>query len=140
MINNNPIGLFDSGIGGTSIWNAIHQLMPNENTIYLADSKNAPYGVKSKEEIIALSKKNTELMLEWKKIILEILGKNNTISWTTLGSSILNNLYSTKNTLYSNYKIFNGLDNLYPIFWKNCVNEFIKKPYDNYKNLNYCTK
>lgn len=38
--------------------------MPNENTIYLADSKNAPYGEKSKEEIIALSKKNTELLLE----------------------------------------------------------------------------
>lgn len=64
MINTNPIGLFDSGIGGTSIWKAIHQLMPNENTIYLADSKNAPYGIKSKEEIIALSKKNTELLLE----------------------------------------------------------------------------
>ncbi|MEY3501875.1 MAG: hypothetical protein RL308_3548 [Bacteroidota bacterium] len=64
MNNNNPIGLFDSGIGGTSIWKAIHQLMPNENTIYLADSKNAPYGEKSKEEIIALSKKNTELLLE----------------------------------------------------------------------------
>jgi len=56
--------LFDSGIGGTSIWKAIHQLMPNENTIYLADSKNAPYGEKSKKEIIALSKKNTELLLE----------------------------------------------------------------------------
>jgi glutamate racemase len=56
--------LFESGIGGTSIWKAIHQLMPNENTIYLADSKNAPYGIKSKEEIIALSKKNTELLLE----------------------------------------------------------------------------
>lgn len=63
-INDNPIGLFDSGIGGTSIWKAIHTLMPNENTIYLADSKNAPYGKKSKEEIIALSKKNTELLLE----------------------------------------------------------------------------
>jgi glutamate racemase len=64
MSNKNPIGLFDSGIGGTSIWKAIHQLMPNEHTIYLADSKNAPYGEKSKEEIIALSKKNTELLLE----------------------------------------------------------------------------
>lgn len=64
MSNNNPIGLFDSGIGGTSIWREIHQLMPNENTIYLADSKNAPYGLKSKEEIIALSCKNTELLLE----------------------------------------------------------------------------
>jgi glutamate racemase len=64
MINNNPIGLFDSGIGGTSIWHAIHDLMPREDTIYLADSKNAPYGKKSKEEIIALSIKNTEFLLE----------------------------------------------------------------------------
>jgi len=64
MTNNQPIGLFDSGIGGTSIWNAIHQLLPNESTIYLADSKNAPYGQKSKEEIIALSRKNVELLLE----------------------------------------------------------------------------
>ena len=64
MINNQPIGLFDSGIGGTSIWQAIHQLLPHENTIYLADSKNAPYGQKTKDEIIALSFKNTELLLE----------------------------------------------------------------------------
>jgi glutamate racemase len=63
MINNNPIGLFDSGIGGTSIWKEIHELLPNENTIYLADSKNAPYGQKSKEEIIELSNKNTEYLL-----------------------------------------------------------------------------
>jgi glutamate racemase len=53
MTNDRPIGIFDSGIGGTSIWNAIHDLLPNEQTIYLADSKNAPYGQKSKEEIIA---------------------------------------------------------------------------------------
>jgi glutamate racemase len=64
MINENPIGLFDSGIGGTSIWKEVHVLMPNENTIYLADSKNAPYGLKSKEEIIALSCKNTEFLLD----------------------------------------------------------------------------
>ncbi len=64
MTNNNPIGLFDSGIGGTSIWKEIHELLPHENTIYLADSKNAPYGQKSKEEIIQLSYKNTEFLLK----------------------------------------------------------------------------
>jgi len=64
MINNNPIGLFDSGIGGTSIWKEIHELLPNENTVYLADSKNAPYGQKSKEEIVQLSFKNTEFLLD----------------------------------------------------------------------------
>ncbi|WP_298156280.1 glutamate racemase [Flavobacterium sp.] len=63
MQNNNPIGIFDSGIGGTSIWQEIHHLLPGESTIYLADSKNAPYGQKSKEEIIALSEKNTEYLL-----------------------------------------------------------------------------
>ncbi|HAH53870.1 MAG TPA: glutamate racemase, partial [Flavobacterium sp.] len=55
MNNNKPIGIFDSGIGGTSIWTEIHRLLPDEKTIYLADSKNAPYGQKSKAEIIALS-------------------------------------------------------------------------------------
>lgn len=64
MTNNNPIGVFDSGIGGTSIWSAIHELSPNENTIYLADSKNAPYGQKTKEEIVALSKKNVDFLIE----------------------------------------------------------------------------
>ena len=63
MSNSTPIGLFDSGIGGTSIWAAINDLLPHENTIYLADSKNAPYGQRSKEEIIALSCKNTEYLL-----------------------------------------------------------------------------
>lgn len=58
-----PIGLFDSGVGGTSIWKEVHALLPLESTIYLADSRNAPYGQKSKEEIIALSKKNTEFLL-----------------------------------------------------------------------------
>ncbi|MFD2915693.1 glutamate racemase [Psychroserpens luteus] len=58
------IGVFDSGIGGTSIFKEINALLPHENTIYLADSKNAPYGNKSKDEIIALSIKNTELLLE----------------------------------------------------------------------------
>lgn len=64
MSSNKPIGIFDSGIGGTSIWKEIHSLMPNENTIYLSDSKNAPYGQRPKEEIISLSCKNTEMLLD----------------------------------------------------------------------------
>ncbi|NMH27441.1 glutamate racemase [Flavobacterium silvaticum] len=63
MTNNNPVGFFDSGVGGISIWMEFHNLLPNESSIYLADSKNAPYGQKTKNEIIALSKKNTEFLL-----------------------------------------------------------------------------
>ncbi len=63
MLKKAPIGIFDSGIGGTSIWREIHRLLPQESSIYLADSKNAPYGNRSKEEILALSIKNTEYLL-----------------------------------------------------------------------------
>ncbi len=59
-----PIGIFDSGVGGTSIWKEIHNLLPNEHCIYLADSRNAPYGEKSPEEILRLSIKNTEFLLD----------------------------------------------------------------------------
>ncbi|ADV49434.1 Glutamate racemase [Cellulophaga algicola DSM 14237] len=62
-MNLQPIGIFDSGVGGTSIWKEIHKLLPNEDTIYLADSKNAPYGEKSADEILNLSIKNTEFLL-----------------------------------------------------------------------------
>ena len=64
MTNPNPIGFFDSGVGGTSIWKEVISLLPGENTIYLADSANAPYGEKPSEEIIDLSIKNTEKLLE----------------------------------------------------------------------------
>lgn len=64
MSKNSPIGIFDSGVGGTSIWKEIHNLLPREHTIYLADSDNAPYGEKPKEEIIRLSIKNTEKLLD----------------------------------------------------------------------------
>ena len=57
------IGIFDSGIGGTSIWGEIQELLPYESCIYLADSKNAPYGEKSEERILELSIKNTEYLL-----------------------------------------------------------------------------
>lgn len=62
-MNTGPIGIFDSGIGGTSIWKEIALALPHEDTLYLADSKNAPYGEKSKEEILQLSIKNTEWLL-----------------------------------------------------------------------------
>ena len=59
-----PIGIFDSGLGGLSICKEIIDVLPNESIIYLADSINAPYGDKTKEQIINLSIKNTEFLLE----------------------------------------------------------------------------
>ena len=61
--SSSPIGFFDSGVGGTSVWSEVVSLLPHEDTIYLADSKNAPYGRRSKEDITQLSIKNTEFLL-----------------------------------------------------------------------------
>ncbi len=63
-MSNNPIGIFDSGIGGLSVFIKVSQLLPNENFIYLADNGNCPYGNKSKDEIIRLAEKNTKFLLD----------------------------------------------------------------------------
>lgn len=50
------IGIFDSGVGGFCAYREVRRLLPRENILYLADRKNAPYGTKTKEKIIALTK------------------------------------------------------------------------------------
>ncbi|MCM1545330.1 MAG: glutamate racemase [Ruminococcus sp.] len=59
----NPIGVFDSGMGGVSVLRELYKIMPNENYIYYGDSKNAPYGVKSTEEILNLTTASVEYLL-----------------------------------------------------------------------------
>lgn len=49
------IGIFDSGMGGLSVLSEARKQLPNEKFIYYGDSKNAPYGLKTKEEVIKLS-------------------------------------------------------------------------------------
>jgi glutamate racemase len=57
MMKNYPIGIFDSGIGGLTVANAIKSVLPNENIIYFGDTEHLPYGEKSKEAIQFFSKK-----------------------------------------------------------------------------------
>ena len=58
------VGFFDSGIGGTCILNAFRRLCPDVETVYIADSKNCPYGNKPAEEIIRLSEANVRKLLK----------------------------------------------------------------------------
>lgn len=51
IMNNNPIGVFDSGIGGLTVLREIIEILPNEKYIYYADTDNVPYGTKQKEEV-----------------------------------------------------------------------------------------
>ncbi len=50
-----PIGVFDSGLGGVSVLRAIRTELPNEDYVYFGDSANAPYGTKTETEIFELS-------------------------------------------------------------------------------------
>ncbi len=58
-----PIGIFDSGVGGLTVFTEIKRQLPNENLIYLGDTKNFPYGSKTKEEIIEFAIQNTEKLI-----------------------------------------------------------------------------
>jgi glutamate racemase len=51
------VGFFDSGVGGRCILDAFAALRPGEPTVYVADSENCPYGNRSPDEIVALSKR-----------------------------------------------------------------------------------
>ena len=57
------VGFFDSGLGGLCILDAFKTLCPHESTIYIADSKNCPYGNKPDAEIVMLAESNTRRLL-----------------------------------------------------------------------------
>jgi glutamate racemase len=56
MKDSRPIAVFDSGVGGISVLRELVRIMPNENYIYYGDSKNAPYGTKTLEEVRTLTR------------------------------------------------------------------------------------
>lgn len=63
-MDNRPIGIFDSGVGGITVLKEIYKQLPNEHLIYLGDTKNFPYGNKSKEEIIKFAIQNVEYLIK----------------------------------------------------------------------------
>lgn len=58
-----PIGVFDSGVGGLSILNALRQQMPAERFLYFADSAHAPYGERSADYVLERSRRITQMLL-----------------------------------------------------------------------------
>ncbi len=62
-MDSRPIGVFDSGMGGMSLWREIRASLPEESIVYLGDGKNCPYGDKTPEEVVALSFKAVEELL-----------------------------------------------------------------------------
>ena len=64
MPDTRPIGIFDSGAGGISVFKEVRRLMPNEDILFYGDNKNAPYGTKSAEEVCRLSEDCLRFLLK----------------------------------------------------------------------------
>lgn len=65
LVNNLPIGVFDSGIGGLTVLNALENSLPNEQFIYLGDTARLPYGTKSADTILRYAEQNVAHLLEF---------------------------------------------------------------------------
>jgi len=74
-MNNSPIGIFDSGVGGLTVLKEIEELLPGENIVYLGDTARVPYGNKSKSAVIKFSRECT-LFLLGKKVKMIVVACN----------------------------------------------------------------
>ncbi len=110
---------------------SLFEIIENKNGFFIKENNarlcNGVFG----------SKPNTPLMIRWRTELMDRLSETNgKINWNDIGGIMLQDIYNaTSGCLYSDYTIFNGLDNLYPVNWDKCVCEFIDKPYDNYKTI-----
>ncbi len=63
-MNNAPIGVYDSGLGGLSVWRVLHATLPDESLIYLGDGKNCPYGSRTAEEVRRFAAEAVQRLLD----------------------------------------------------------------------------
>ena len=105
------VGLFDSGIGGLTVLKSLKNRYPNNDYIYYGDTKNVPYGDKTKEEILLLARKDIDFLISKKVDIiivacgsvssncLDVLTKEYSIPIVNLITPTINYL---NNSIYSN--------------------------------------
>ena len=76
----NPIGVFDSGLGGLTVVKELIRQLPNEDIVYFGDTARVPYGTKSKNSIIQFSRENTKVLLE-NKVKIVVVACNSSSSY-----------------------------------------------------------
>ncbi|MFO8052450.1 MAG: glutamate racemase [Candidatus Omnitrophota bacterium] len=89
MIKNQPIGIFDSGIGGLTVLGEVEKLMPNENIVYFGDTARVPYGNKSELTIKKFSVENILFLLQ-EKVKMVVVACN---SSSALALDYLNDIF-----------------------------------------------
>lgn len=84
-----PIGVFDSGAGGLTILSRLHEVLPHERFIYFGDTANCPYGVRSDEEITALTLAACQFLIQQGvKIIIIACNTASQATLTTLRATL----------------------------------------------------
>ncbi len=63
-MDSRPIGIYDSGMGGITLWRTLRRSMPSESLLYLGDGANCPYGSKSRSEIIEIATLAVDMLFE----------------------------------------------------------------------------
>lgn len=61
-MDNRPVGIFDSGLGGLTAAMALRELMPDENIVYFGDTGRCPYGTRAPEELRRMAKEDMEFL------------------------------------------------------------------------------
>tara|TARA_Y100000994_G_scaffold159072_1_gene130398 strand:- start:37943 stop:38752 length:810 start_codon:yes stop_codon:yes gene_type:complete len=85
----NPIGIFDSGIGGLTVAHAINKVLPNEKLIYFGDIQHLPYGNKSSNKILNYSEKIVDFLIKKKcKAIIIACNSASAISYKLLKKKV----------------------------------------------------
>ncbi|KKQ76147.1 MAG: Glutamate racemase, partial [Microgenomates group bacterium GW2011_GWF1_38_5] len=65
-MDNRPIGIFDSGLGGLTVVKEIKKILPNEQIIYLGDTARVPYGTRGKETVIRFALEDALFLTKFK--------------------------------------------------------------------------
>ena len=81
QMDDRPIGVFDSGLGGLTVLKAVRKLLPKENIVYFGDCGRAPYGVKSKKTIINFTFQDTRFLMS-KGIKLLVIACNTSSAYS----------------------------------------------------------
>ena len=90
-MKNSPIGIFDSGIGGLTVANAITKVLPLESIIYFGDTEHLPYGEKSKEAIQSFSRKIISFLVEKQcKTIVIACNSASSVADNSMHKSVIN--------------------------------------------------
>lgn len=135
-MKNNNIGFIDSGLGGLTVLKDVIKIFPNYNYFYFADNLNNPYGEKTKEQLIAITKENMQYFI-----------KNNCHIVVLACGTISSNIYDELCLLYPDILFIKTLPNVEEVLKKNnnilfmgtertCKSNYIHQLNIKYDNLN----